>query len=157
MAATVDTKDFDKLAAEFRELRARLTEVRPLVANATVEAYRSGVKIKYILDALDVSIATVYNWINSAGAGVYDMTPKKLGRPRKVPERATVPEVVSQALDNLQFAWFEDRVRVDANGRRVLIDTERLQYDGDRELGQLLVSGTDINMIRKFNNFVNGA
>lgn len=151
----VDTKEFDNLAFQFQSLRNQLAELRPLVANATVEAYRSGVQVGYILKALGISPATVYGWLREAGNGTLPMTPKKLGRPRKNAIKPA-PELIDKAFNNVHFAWFEDRIRVDANGKRVLIDPERLNYEGDRELGQLLVSGTDLAMLRKFNDFVNG-
>ena len=152
---TPSTKEFDALASEFQNLRSQLADIRPLVANATVEAYRSGVQVGYILKALGISPATVYGWLREAGNGTLPMTPKKLGRPRKH-QAAPVPKVVQEMFNNIHFAWFEDRIRVDSNGKRVLIDPERLNYEGDRELGQLLVSGTDLAMLRKFNEFVNG-
>lgn len=149
-----NTKEFDKLAEEFRTLNERSRELKPLIRNATIEAYRTGVQVSYILDRLAVSPATLYNWLKEAGGGVLPDTPKKVGRPRKNAVKQL--EEVRKVFDSASFAWWDDKIRVDSNGKRVLIDPERLDYEGDRELGQLLVSGTDLALLRKFNEFVNG-
>ena len=56
----------------------------------------------------------------------------------------------------VEFGWFENKVRVDRSGKRVFIDPERINFTGDRTLGQLLVSGTDKDLLNKFNRFVYG-
>ena len=45
---------------------------------------------------------------------------------------------------------------MDRSGKRVFIDPERINFTGDRTLGQLLVSGTDKDLLNKFNRFVYG-
>lgn len=151
----MDTRNFDLLADRFKTLSEELTTLRIEVADAAVEVYKQGVKIVYITEALGVSTATIYNWLDSAShnGGVTLRSP---GRPRKVRDASHVPNPVPNLADDYIFAWYEDKVRVDSGTKRVVIDPERIEYEGDKDLGQLLVSGTDLNLIRKFNEFVNG-
>lgn len=161
----IDTSEFDRLAEEYRSVRVRLDKLRPEVQTATVALYNKGVTIRYLTEQLNASVPTVYSWVRQDPA-----TPKrKAGRPRKLPlvdalppalpPTQPAPLVAAHQVDTggYDFGWFEDRVRVDCGNRRVLIDTDRLVFEGDRELGQLLVSGTDLELTRKFNSFVNGA
>ena len=150
-----DTYEFDKIADECKDLNMRIRELRPAARNAAIEAYRRGVPVVYITDRLGASTASLCNWLREAGPGVFADTPQPIGRPRKnmLAKERVVPKRVFEKAD---FAWFEDRVRVDCNGKRVLIDTDRLNFEGDRALGQALVSGTDLALIRSFNEFVNG-
>lgn len=161
----IDTVEFDRLAEEYRSVRVRLDKLRPEVQKATVSLYNKGVTIRYLTEKLDASVPTVYSWVRADPT-----TPKrKAGRPRKrplvdalppaLPPEPMAPLGAARPVDTggYDFGWFEDRVRVDYGNRRVLIDTDRLVFEGDRELGQLLVSGTDLELTRKFNSFVNGA
>ena len=157
-----DMQEFDKIADEWRSLNERIRDLRPHMRNAAIEAYRSGAQVKYITDRAGCSAASLYHWLKEAGPGVFSNVPAPIGRPRKL--QGINPAVTKlhksivdrKVFENADFAWFDDRVRVDCNGKRVLIDVERLDYEGDRELGQLLVSGTDLSLLRKFNEFVNG-
>ena len=150
-----DTREFDKIADEWKELNLRIRELRPAARNAAIESYRAGVPVVYITERLGASTASLYNWLREAGPGVFSDTPQPIGRPRKnmLAKARVVPKKV---FENADFAWFDDRVRVDCNGKRVLIDTDRLEFEGDRGLGQVLVNGSDLGLIRSFNEFVNG-
>lgn len=153
----MDTKKFDTLADQYNALNDRMVELRPEVANAAVEIYKQGVKMSYITEILNVSVATVYKWIAAAGLEG-EVVMRRPGRPRKDRDKVIVKvdQPVQKLMDDYTFAWLEDKVRVDSGKKRVLIDQERIEFEGDKDLGQLLVSGTDINLLRKFNEFING-
>lgn len=153
----MDTKKFDLLADQYNTLSEAIEELRPQVANAAVEIYKQGVKMVYITSALNVSVATVYKWL-ALESKDGEVVMRRPGRPRKDRDKVivNVPNPVQRLVDDYTFAWLDDKVRVDSGKKRVLIDPERIEYDGDKDLGQLLVSGTDINLLRKFNEFVNG-
>ncbi len=154
----MDTKKFDTLADQYNALNDRMLELRPEVANAAVEIYKQGVKMSYITEILNVSVATVYKWIAAADGDGGKVTMRRPGRPRKDRDKVIVKvdQPVQKLMDDYEFSWYDDKVRVESGTKRVLIDVERIEYEGDKDLGQLLVSGTDINLLRKFNEFVNG-
>jgi hypothetical protein len=154
----MDTKKFDLLADRYTAMSEELSVLRAEVANEAVEIYKQGVKIIYITDTLNVSVATIYKWIKGAGQDG-SVVLRKPGRPRKFGSKDTEtrdPDPLPKLADDYEFAWLDDKVRVDSGKKRVLIDVERIEFEGDKDLGQLLVSGTDINLLRKFNNFING-
>ena len=154
----MDTRQFDILADQYNALTEQITELRPKVAFEAVEIYKQGVKMTYITETLNVSVATVYKWIAAADGDNGKVVLRRPGRPRKDRDKVivNVPDPIQKLSDDYTFAWYDDKVRVDSGKKRVVIDVERIEYEGDKDLGQLLVSGTDINLLRKFNEFING-
>ena len=158
----VDTKKFEALSKRYKDASAKLVAMTPELADEALSMYRQGVRISYIIDTSGISTATFYRWIRTAKDEDGGVVLRRPGRSKKGSEKPrfapkvnplTLPDIPSE----YDFAWYDDRVRVDYADRRVIIDTERIDFTGDRDLGQLLVSGTDVNLIRQFNQFVNGS
>jgi hypothetical protein len=153
----MDTRQFDILADRYQAQSEALAGLRIELANEAVAIYNQGVKIGYITQALNISVATVYNWL-AAATKEGTVTMRRAGRPRKHKDPLFTPDPnpLPKLADAYEFAWLDDKVRVDSGSKRVLIDAERIEFEGDKDLGQLLVSGTDTNLIKKFTKFVNG-
>ena len=142
-----DDDAFESVAARYRAMTVAMEELRAEVKRLALERYKAGVSVTILTDACGIARPTLYQWIAHPND-----PPRKKGRP-KGGRNTDLPTEIEISPD-IEIGWFEDRVRVDRAGKRVIIDTERIEFEGDRSLGQLLVSGTDTELIGKFNNFI---
>ena len=140
-------RTFKEVATEYHSLHTRITEMKPEVKLAALTAYKTGMRVQDIAHALDMAIPTFYVWLREAKEPAQNRHSKR--------STSFDVAIVDNAAD-VDFGWFEGNVRVDRNGVRVFIDPDRVNFTGDRSLGQLLVSGTDKDLIDKFNDFLEG-
>ena len=137
-------RSFAEVSEEYNSLSKRLNEIRPEARAVALQAYKTGMRTSDIVSALGIATPTFYVWLREAHEPVTGN--------RRNPEF----NVEIDTATEVDFGWFENKVRVDRSGKRVFIDPERINFTGDRTLGQLLVSGTDKDLLNKFNRFVYG-
>ena len=137
-------RSFAEVSEEYNSLSKRLNEIRPEARAVALQAYKTGMRTSDIVSALGIATPTFYVWLREAHEPVTGN------------RRNTEFNVEIDTATEIEFGWFENKVRVDRSGKRVFIDPERINFTGDRILGQLLVSGTDKDLLNKFNRFVYG-
>mgnify|MGYP000921025203 FL=1 len=137
-------RSFAEVSEEYNSLSKRLNEIRPEARAVALQAYKTGMRTSDIVSALGIATPTFYVWLREAHEPVTGN------------RRNTEFNVEIDTATEVEFGWFENKVRVDRSGKRVFIDPERINFTGDRTLGQLLVSGTDKDLLNKFNRFVYG-
>ena len=137
-------RSFAEVSEEYNSLSKRLNEIRPEARAVALQAYKTGMRTSDIVSALGIATPTFYVWLREAHEPVTGN------------RRNTEFTVEIDTATEIEFGWFENKVRVDRSGKRVFIDPERINFTGDRTLGQLLVSGTDKDLLNKFNRFVYG-
>ena len=137
-------RSFAEVSEEYNSLSKRLNEIRPEARAVALQAYKTGMRTSDIVSALGIATPTFYVWLREAHEPVTGN------------RRNTEFTVEIDTATDVEFGWFENKVRVDRSGKRVFIDPERINFTGDRTLGQLLVSGTDKDLLNKFNRFVYG-
>jgi len=137
-------RSFAEVSEEYNSLSKRLNEIRPEARAVALQAYKTGMRTSDIVSALGIATPTFYVWLREAHEPVTGN------------RRNTEFTVEIDTATEVEFGWFENKVRVDRSGKRVFIDPERINFTGDRTLGQLLVSGTDKDLLNKFNRFVYG-
>ena len=137
-------RSFAEVSEEYNSLSKRLNEIRPEARAVALQAYKTGMRTSDIVSALGIATPTFYVWLREAHEPVTGN------------RRNTEFNVEIDTATDVEFGWFENKVRVDRSGKRVFIDPERINFTGDRTLGQLLVSGTDKDLLNKFNRFVYG-
>ena len=137
-------RSFAEVSEEYNSLSKRLNEIRPEARAVALQAYKTGMRTSDIVSALGIATPTFYVWLREAHEPVTGN------------RRNTEFTVEIDTATEVEFGWFENKVRVDRSGKRVFIDPERINFTGDRTLGQLLVSGTDKDLLNKFNQFVYG-
>ena len=137
-------RSFAEVSEEYNRLSKRLNEIRPEARAVALQAYKTGMRTSDIVSALGIATPTFYVWLREAHEPVTGN------------RRNTEFTVEIDTATEVEFGWFENKVRVDRSGKRVFIDPERINFTGDRTLGQLLVSGTDKDLLNKFNRFVYG-
>ena len=137
-------RSFAEVSEEYNSLSKRLNEIRPEARAVALQAYKTGMRTSDIVSALGIATPTFYVWLREAHEPVTGN------------RRNTEFNVEIDTATEIEFGWFENKVRVDRSGKRVFIDPERINFTGDRTLGQLLVSGTDKDLLNKFNRFVYG-
>ena len=137
-------RSFAEVSEEYNSLSKRLNEIRPEARAVALQAYKTGMRTSDIVSALGIATPTFYVWLREAHEPVTGN------------RRNTEFTVGIDTATEVEFGWFENKVRVDRSGKRVFIDPERINFTGDRTLGQLLVSGTDKDLLNKFNRFVYG-
>ena len=137
-------RSFAEVSEEYNRLSKRLNEIRPEARAVALQAYKTGMRTSDIVSALGIATPTFYVWLREAHEPVTGN------------RRNTEFNVEIDTATEVEFGWFENKVRVDRSGKRVFIDPERINFTGDRTLGQLLVSGTDKDLLNKFNRFVYG-
>ena len=137
-------RSFAEVSEEYNSLSKRLNEIRPEARAVALQAYKTGMRTSDIVSALGIATPTFYVWLREAHEPVTGN------------RRNTEFTVELDTATEVEFGWFENKVRVDRSGKRVFIDPERINFTGDRTLGQLLVSGTDKDLLNKFNRFVYG-
>ena len=137
-------RSFAEVSEDYNSLSKRLNEIRPEARAVALQAYKTGMRTSDIVSALGIATPTFYVWLREAHEPVTGN------------RRNTEFTVEIDTATEVEFGWFENKVRVDRSGKRVFIDPERINFTGDRTLGQLLVSGTDKDLLNKFNRFVYG-
>ena len=137
-------RSFAEVSEEYNSLSKRLNEIRPEARAVALQAYKTGMRTSDIVNALGIATPTFYVWLREAHEPVTGN------------RRNTEFTIEIDTATEVEFGWFENKVRVDRSGKRVFIDPERINFTGDRTLGQLLVSGTDKDLLDKFNRFVYG-
>ena len=137
-------RSFAEVSEEYNSLSKRLNEIRPEARAVALQAYKTGMRTSDIVSALGIATPTFYVWLREAHEPVTGN------------RRNTEFTVEIDTATEVEFGWYENKVRVDRSGKRVFIDPERINFTGDRTLGQLLVSGTDKDLLNKFNRFVYG-
>ena len=137
-------RSFAEVSEEYNSLSKRLNEIRPEARAVALQAYKTGMRTSDIVSALGIATPTFYVWLREAHEPVTGN------------RRNTEFTIEIDTATEVEFGWFENKVRVDRSGKRVFIDPERINFTGDRTLGQLLVSGTDKDLLNKFNRFVYG-
>ena len=140
-------RSFAEVSEEYNSLSKRLNEIRPEARAVALQAYKTGMRTSDIVSALGIATPTFYVWLREANE---PLTNSRHNR------RITEFPIEIDTATEVDFGWFENKVRVDRSGKRVFIDPERINFTGDRTLGQLLVSGTDKDLLNKFNRFVYG-
>lgn len=109
--------------------------------------YEAGESAAVLASAVGVAMLTVYHWLEDNG-----VAKRGRGRPKKTPIEVQREEPITLEP---QFEWVSDNeVQVTLGVSSVLIDRDRLNYSGDRELGQTLISGKNPELIAKFEEYV---
>ena len=107
-------RSFAEVSEEYNSLSKRLNEIRPEARAVALQAYKTGMRTSDIVSALGIATPTFYVWLREAHEPVTGN------------RRNTEFNVEIDTATEVEFGWFENKVRVDRSGKRVFIDPERI-------------------------------